>query len=280
MRGGGGVSFFAFQDIIMSVTGVILVIALLLALQIDKVQIPTTPAGVSTDEDSILTSTDSLQRLEAQMAELRNQLDQLRAAHSTTTGKNEIEAEISRLEKRVALRLRKKQNLSSSSGPSVDSEEVTKKIAEVARLKFEIDKAKKELMKIGPAAGKRNLRLQELELNVKELEGTLLAAMEKPRELSLIPEKASTTKEPIIVDVSGKRIVAKRFDTAKTEEIASVYRFASYCDRFKTTEHYFVFFFRPSGTNRFEGLRQAAWSAGFEVGYDAIEENTVLKLGK
>ena len=279
-RGGGGVSFFAFQDIIMSVTGVIIVIALLLALQIDKVVEPTDPAGVSTDEDSILASNHSLQRLEAQMAELRSQLDQLRSAQSTTAGKNEIEAEIRKLEKLVALRLRKRQNLSEIPDQVVDSEEFTKKIAEVARLKFEIDRVSDKLKEFGPEAIESNARLQDLERNVKDLESVLLAAMEKPRELSLIPEKASSTKEAIIVDVSQGKIVARRFDSGESQEINSIYQFSRYCSGLKTSEHYFVFFFRPSGTSRFEGLRQAARSAGFEVGYDAIEENTVLKLGK
>lgn len=264
----------------MSVTGVVIVIALLLALQIDKAPLPTMPTGVSTDTDSILASPDTLQKLESQMAELRVQLDQLRAGYAPTTGQNELEAEIKRLEKSVTLRIRRKQSLATSSVPAMDTQQLVSEIAEVARLKFEIEQLKRELATLTPVATERNLRLQELETLVKKAEASLLAAMAKPRELSLIPEKANTTKEPIIVDVSGKKIVARRFDSGKQETITSVFRFTKYCANFKPTEHYFVFFFRPSGTADFETLRQAARSAGFEVGYDAIEENTVLKLGK
>lgn len=280
IRRAGGVSFFAFQDVIMSVTGVVIVIALLLALQIDKVFVPTEPAGLSTDDDSTLVSAESLQDLEVQMAELRVELDRLRGTSASTAGKNEVEAEIAKLEQLVALRLRKSKDLKVGSISDDESDEMTKKIAEVARLKYEIKRTGEELRELAPEVGGRNEELQRLENQVKDLEGALLAAMAKPKELRLIPERAKSTKQPIIVVVSRDEITAQLFDSNAEHKCDTVYQFTNYCSRFKPSEYYFVFFFRPSGTGRFGPLRQSAINAGFEVGYDAIEENTLLRLGK
>lgn len=280
LRNRGGVSLFAFQDVIFSVTGVVIVIALLLALQIDKVKVHAEPKGISTDSDPVTASPEHLNALESELADARILLDQLQAARGASVAAGELEAEIATLEARISSRLKASQKLSANLGGLADTEELKSEAVEIARLSFEIQRCREKLHDLTPSNVEKSASVQELEKQVKEVEATVLGAKAKGRELRLIPGKSDTTKEPIVVDVSDRKIIVRRFGRAESAEIRSINRFVEYCSRFKPTEHFFVFFFRPSGTEQFEDLRQAARRDGFEVGYDAIEENTKLKLGR
>ena len=51
-------------------------------------------------------------------------------------------------------------------------------------------------------------------------------------------------------------------------------------EQFEPTKQYFVLFVRPSGAGRFKQIRQAIVNSKFEVGYDAVEEDTKILLDK
>jgi hypothetical protein len=286
LRGSNGVSFFAFQDVIMSVTGVVIVIALLLALQIDKIPDPGSadaagaPDGISTDAESELASPGDLVKLEGELAAAKRRLAELQAGRRARETVEEIAAEIAQLEKSIARRLAKKkrneENLNSEKVAPRDRVEAAK----IAALQFQLDEARKKLRTMTPENKKLGARLRELEAKVRKTESAVLQSRENARDLVLIPEMTNTTKEAVIVDVTGDSLTARRFDRAGEKRLASDAGFSDFCRRLKPTEHYFVFFVRPSGALRFGNLRKIARRAGFEVGYDAIDEGTKLRIGK
>jgi hypothetical protein len=71
-----------------------------------------------------------------------------------------------------------------------------------------------------------------------------------------------------------------RFDQGQLIEVATLDGFYSQIRKFRKQDQYIVLYFRPSGAARFEELRQAVKNSGFEVGYDAIDEDAELALGK
>ena len=261
LRGAGSVSFFAFQDVITSVTGVVIVIALLLALQIDKIPDPGkataagTPAGVSTDAETPLASSDELERVEAELAEAQRKLAALQAEARSGQTPEEVAAEISELEKRIARRLAKKSRSEEILKSAKLDPQDNAKAAKVAVLQHQIEEIRKKLESIAPENRKLAARLRELETSVKQAEAKLLEAQQKQRQLVLIPELSDTTKEAVIVDVGGDSLVVKRFDRAGEQRLAGGWALTRYCTKLKPSEHYFVFFVRPSGISRFEELR-------------------------
>jgi len=286
LRGAGGVSFFAFQDVITSVTGVVIVIALLLALQIDKIPDPGkgdaagVPGGISADAESRMASSEELEALDAELAEAKRSLAALQGQKRAVETPEEVAAEITELEKSIARRLAKKRRAEKKLNSNSDAPELRTKAAKVAVLRRQIEEIRKKLDEIQPGNQKLSAQLRELELKVKRAEANLLKARDKQRDLVLIPEMSDTTKEAIVVDVTDRALVVKRFDRGDEQRLASDLAFARYCGRMKSSEHYFVFFVRPSGASRFEDLRKIARKAGFEVGYDAIGEKVKLKIGK
>ena len=267
----------------MSVTGVVIVIALILALQIDKVRAlgsPEEPLGLSTDDSSALASPEELQELELELADIKGKVEQLLVLNRNEESKKEIEADITQLESRITrqinLRNSKKQN---GQKDAVASPEYQQEVAKVEALKIAIEDCIKQLKQLMPQNKELGKSLRNIEIKLKEAESAVIKAKAKERDLVLIPERNNTTKEPIIVDVSANGLVILRLDTGNSRKMVSADNFSKYCSRLKTTDHYFVFFFRPSGISRFEELRKIARREGFEVGYDAIEERTKLKLG-
>lgn len=267
----------------MSVTGVMIVIALLLALQIDKVRDPGSPAipeEVSTDKESVLASSETLEALESELTEVKNHLTQLQASSREGETVEEIRAEIANLENRIErnLQTRNKKRNKISATENTDPEH-RKEVAKIVALKAAIERCMKKIKDVVPKNQEISKRLRELEIKVKQIESAILKAREKEQDLVLIPEMNDTTKEPVIVDVSRSGFVVMRIDQRATRNLKTGQQFTAYCRELKKTDHYFVFFMRPSGISLFDDLRKRARQAGFEIGYDAIGEKVKLKMG-
>lgn len=288
LRNRGGVSFFAFQDVIFSVTGVVIIIALLLALQIDKIR-PPMPRADSTADYSGTISSDfelgdfsagRLRALEAKIVEDRERLEESRSSQRSHLGEAELAAETKVLESRVADLLRQRNRLMVARAPALSEGDISPEAVEVARLLFESERNTRRLRELALSNEKLGRNLRSREEMVRELETKALAAVDQSRVLRLIPERTDTTKEPIVVEIGEERVIARRFSAERSPALLSVEGFARYCTGFRPTEHYFVLFVRPSGAKYFEKLCDSVRTAGFELGYDALGEQTVLRLGK
>jgi hypothetical protein len=279
----GGVpksNFFSFQDIIMSVTGILIIIALMLALQIDRVTDIPDRSRISGDSDPADLSHDELDTREAQLMEMKEHLEVLQSASRKTESESAIKMEIARLEDQIA-------GLPSQpmTGEAVAFDPtpigiIKTKAVEIIKLREEIKECRDAILRTSKLADQEGRKLLQLEIKVREIEALVAAARLQNKKLSLIRELSDTTKEPVIVDVGEKRLRIMRFDKPRPVELLSLQDFYGQIKTYRKQDQYFILYFRPSGAFRFEELRQAIKNSGFEIGYDAIEEDAELGLGK
>ena len=55
-------------------------------------------------------------------------------------------------------------------------------------------------------------------------------------------------------------------------------RFENALKDYSKLDQYIVFYFKPSGVEHFQTLTDAAKSAGFEIGYDAVGEEVAINF--
>ena len=268
----------SFQDIIMSVTGILIVISLLLALEIDQQPYELSRSGVSGDTDSPVASQAELSEVLDKLVRAETRLEQLRAAEQTIESEAELKAAISRLEEEVARLAAKSSNQSLATGDT-DGNLLAKGV-EIVRITSEIEELRKRLDDATAVVDEESPRLRELEDKVKQAEAAVAAARLKGLKVKLVPEQSDTSKEPIIVDLSRTRAHVMRFDHPNPVSATNLPEFYRIIERFEPTKQYFVLFVRPSGADRFEQIRQAIVNSKFEVGYDAVEEDTEILLDK
>jgi DNA repair exonuclease SbcCD ATPase subunit len=273
-------SFFSFQDIIMAVTGILIIIALMLALQIDRVTERIDPDHVSNDSDPLDGDHAGLASLELNLANLKEKLETLQAAARKTESLSEIQMEIERLEERIVANTPRQVSEKITGNHPIKSDEMRAKAAEIIRLREEIRECEKAIAESSDSAGDVSRRMKELEEKVKAMEAEVAAARIKNKSIRLIRELSDTTKEPVIVDVGRKSMRILRFDKPQVISAASLNEFYTQIRKFRKEDQYFVLYFRPSGASWFEELTQAVKNSGFEVGYDAIDEDAELALGK
>lgn len=264
----------------MAVTGILIVVALILALQIDKVVETSNPNDLSNDAESILTDNEQLKQLEDEMALLLEKLEQLRSAKRNTASKAELSNYIRKLEQRI---YQFKASQSTATLDEVSPEELEKlrkKSAEILRIKNLIEKAQQDINTARSSGATSQKDMLALEAKVKALEAQVLEARAKNRSIRLIREFSDTSKEPVIVDVSADLLKLMRFDDPKVIQIRSLAAFYQHLSEYNKQDQYFVLYFRPDGAQRFAKVRQAVRNSGFEVGYDAITQDAVLSMGK
>ena len=261
-------------------------IALMLALQIDKVtestsdHRETTKNLVSSDKDPSSSSPEELIRLEKEILAKKNLLEKIRSASKSNESDIQIEQEILKIEEQITRLSKPDRTVESTIPSSLTWEEIQQRFAEINRLRQEIKTQEEMLAALTPKVENGKRKQIEMEADVKEAEAAVIQLRLENNKLQLIRELSDTTKEPVIVDVSQNKIVVMRFDKPEPLEMPSEESFKRYLKTCKTEDQYFVLYFRPSGASRFESLREIVKAAGFELGYDATEENTNLSLGK
>ena len=264
----------------MAVTGILIIIALMLALQIDRVKERPDRSQISSDSDPIGSNPEELKELEITLLEMKEHLEVIQSASRKTESESEIKAEIARLEDKIsgvsARPLPANQTVLDLT--SIDS--IKSQAVEIIRLREEIKECKEVIAHSADSAVQARQTMLELERKVREVESLVAVARLQRKKLNLIRKLSDTTKEPIIVDVAENRLRIMRFDNPQPVDLSSLQDFYGQIKTFKKQDQYFVLYFRPSGASRFEELRQAVKNSGFELGYDAIEEDAELSLGK
>lgn len=264
----------------MSVTGILIVIALMLALQVDRVTQTSSSNGISSDSDQLAARSEDLETLEQTLASLKEQLENLQSSARKTDSEAELNSQIARLEERVLSLSVKSSSVKSNNVNTAEFSEVKTKATEILRLREEIKKHEEAIAQLSEQAINSGDIMRKLEQKVKEMEAAVINARLKSRNMRLIRELSDTTKEPIIVDVTKTKIRLMRFDQAQVTEVDTNDQFREAITKFRKQDQYFVFYFRPDGTSRFSSLRDIVKNAGFEIGYDAIAEGADLSLGK
>ena len=107
-----------------------------------------------------------------------------------------------------------------------------------------------------------------LEQWVSRLESQLLKLRDRDGQVWLIPDKSTTTKEPILVTVSGAGMTIEHFDHPdqyqQADAISADGTLKNYlCGTAKPVDEYVVFLIRPSGIGLFKDLVETARASGF-----------------
>ena len=279
-------SFFAFQDVITAVLGILILIALQLSFSINVVH------GEEGKEEapveSPFVSENEFQELVARRKALENELSALR-------------------KKNKELRQRRRENEGTGLSRNALLSAIKVLQAEVDLLQTQLNEWRttlvsrekrlaKEAAKLGLESSQRKIEemlesLEQMEKENERIEASLEEAQAKAGETNsrlddekqqrnsiwLIPEPDLDGKKPLLITVDLKHL---RFEEFNAPESLKVLSTRSLTDSLKAgtkdcspRTHKIVFLFKPSGTKYFQKVIELAKNAGFQVGYDPVEES-------
>jgi len=267
------ISFFAFQDIITSVSGILILVTLILATELDR---PTNRATYDADLELEHKLSEVLRQQSE--ADAQNQkLQGLLAAAEAAPAVEKLEADITRLRAQLAQEKKKHARVAEQLAASQSTIEARDRTLGLTDLKNRIEHIIQEVESLARQENEVRTEMARLEQKVASAQSKLLKLREREGKIWLIPDKSSTTKEPILATVSSSGVKVERFDHPDEAKEFSKSNarsgFGSYLSEAKSVDQYVVFLVRPSGIELFERLVNLARDRGFEVGFDALEEN-------
>ena len=239
------VSFFAFQDIITAVTGILVLVTLILTLFVNS------PAsmwdGEGSTEDPLMTQ---LREIQAQLKEVNaeNRARQLLMSEMTTAPSPErLDAEMDTLR------------------------------ADINAIRKELEVAKQKLIEQELDA---NILAREMGLGRKTEETVKVEEVVQKNSLWLVRDFARDSKQNMLVVLDADSILVRRFGSPEGEEVFSGAnapgQFFTALKAWDPEKTNLVFYIRPSGIRLFHFCVDRARNAGFTVGFDAITEDQPL----
>jgi hypothetical protein len=271
------VTFFAFADVITSVSGMLIFITLLLATDLER---PTESSSSGADTESERRLREALRQQTELDAENRR-LQQLLAMAETAPASGKLESDIIGLRAQLD-EANRKQNASAAQLTASQAAILARdRSLGLTELKTSIERTVQETASVAERDGKARIEMSNLEQQVSRLQTQLLKARQREGQLWIIPGKG-TDKEPIFVTVAGSGVTVDRFDHPEQrrqfDSNGAETSFESYLSQSKPNDQYVVFEIRPSGIGLFEKLVRIARDSRFEVGFDALEENRQIHL--
>jgi hypothetical protein len=265
------ITFFAFADIITAVSGMLIFITLLLATDLGQ---PTRDrAAAAIVESQIEETLARQQKADEQNARLESLLSNAQAAPDA----GKLQTDIDRI--RVELEDARKQQLAlaerlAGSHAATQARDARLGLSDLAA---SVQRTLGEALAIGRRDGDARVAMAPLKAQVERLENTLVRLRQRDGQVWLIPDHNGTTKEPVLVTVGKAGATVERFNHPEQRKqwdgAAADSQFRAYLGKNDAAKQYVVFLIRPSGISLFQELLQAARGAGFEVGYDALEED-------
>lgn len=270
--GQAGVSFFAFQDIITAVTGILLIITVFLSLNIKEGTASLDAAGdPATPELKV-----HLEQLLQTITERRRAAESQSTAGETAP--RALEIEIALLEKEAAelLSFLEKPLPDPAGKPMSALVEATARDIAAARLDAAL--LGRKIAQLKREESTLSAERIAAEAEVKAAEAALLSQQEQKNRLVLVHEASRTSKEPVIVVVGAAVAKVLRFDSAASSEFSGNAGLREALAKISPLEQYLVFYNKPSGAAAIDEYLKTARGEGFEVGYDAVPENFELHL--
>jgi len=256
-RGGSTAAFslFSFQDIITSVTGIMILVTLILALEL--IQRKESSPPVHTEEIA--------QNLQSTVTEMQNRIEELKRKSAES---NKRIDELAPLDKRAIQR------------DLADSEEANQRldgqVEELERRKREAEQRMQEAERLLESQSVDPDALEKLQAEVRKKEEDLEELKSSDR---IIYNRApGDSKTPWLVEVSGDGFsVAEVGKSAPPKIFRTVGALGDWLAQRNSGSEYFVLFAKPDGIANFHAGQQMLQQKGFDVGYDLLgEEQKVI----
>lgn len=244
-RGMARISFFSFQDIITSVTGILILVTLMLSFSVQTAE----PSEDQQRETRLQTERERLAQIERENEAIQRRRLEAETLPDPTQARATLEA------------MRKE-------GRQV-SDQLQRSEAALRELQAQAERQK-------PVAELRN-ELAQVDENLHALQEKLAREKTNSNVVFIIPdaETRRSSKQPVAIVVNETKAAAQRLNGAEAREttLESVESASALLARYNAERDFLVFYFRPSGVKWFDAFRAAARRIGFEMGYDALEEN-------
>jgi len=147
----------------------------------------------------------------------------------------------------------------------------------LSELRGQLEEIQPQLMAQKRTNDARFLELRSCQTNLVRITNQLELIQQNAHQMWLIPESAPGGKQPLLVTVSGRGLTCERFNQpgAKLEwtQAQAEASFSASLARWNRDQDYLVFYVRPSGIEMFRRCAELARNQGFQIGFDALEEN-------
>jgi hypothetical protein len=241
-------SLFSFQDIITSVTGVMVLLTLLMALElIDRVVASPTQQTIVLTESS----GQSLAEMQAEMDHLRQQLESsnLIAADLPSFDTTKLQQEREQFE--------------------IDSKRMQRDLIELS------ENVMRKLQQLAEVENKSSAALDSETKELERLEKRNAAMREALKSISssnrIFFNKDKDGKATWIVELTGSQVAAAEIGvSAKPKQFDSEQDFENWLDSLSPPSTAFYLIIKPDGAARFEFYKESIRSRGFDVGFHVV----------
>ena len=271
-------NLFSFQDIIMSVMGILLLITLLLALFLvtpSKANLANQDA-ISELETALASGIRDADTQHATSVSLRVALAKMRDRPDT----NQLASELAQAKEAVSEESKKLDEVNREISELEESRK--EKIAKLGLndLEDEIEEAREQAARGRLANAKDEAVVLEQEQRVSEARDNLATLKKDANKLWLIPSKKGNSKEPLLVTVSRAGIELNRFNRPEDRQAfpsgSAVSGLRREMAGMNPAKDYVLFYIRPSGVKLYKACKEVTDSSRFQIGFDAVEENVEL----
>jgi hypothetical protein len=267
---GTRISFFSFQDIITSVTGILILVTLILTLYLEQ-SVP-----VSAEQEQLKqklgTLLNELTRVSAQNQQRQTSLQALASAPDP----ERLHAEIKQWQNQLSLQSNRLASMTQTL--TKRQSEALKKADQLglSDLRERAGTIQKEIEARQLTNAVLTTEAKEIEKEEKELKARVEQAASQHR-LWLLPDTTTAGKKPVLVTVSHTNLICEQFNLPASRKEFAADRaeagLAQSLGQWNRERDYLVFYVRPSGIELFARCLEIAKRAGFQVGYDAVEED-------
>lgn len=278
-------SFFAFQDVITAVLGILILIALQLSfsLNVTKEEKGNQDGDIDIQvisEKEFLDKQKERELLEKKLRQLvfRNREILAKKEALESAGETfllvaeDIRTLLAELEQLKVDRESLEQLLKEKQ--QTLSKEVEK--LGLSSIQSEITKLSEQLRGETKILSSLKSREDELRSNLSSSSKELTSEKDKINYLWLIPEKDDDGKDALLITVDAERLQFEEFNKPESLRVLNTNTlkssFQSVAKNYDKEKFKIVFLFKPSGAKFFQDLLQIAKDDGFDVGYDPIEE--------
>jgi hypothetical protein len=266
--GGAAVGFFAFQDIITAVIGIVIFIALLLSFFIGtesdiirKKRI----AELATPEQLA-----ELEKLRAIIATLQKEY-----AEATSLTQVDPDTRIANLLREIEMIEAQTANIEQTTpSPSATELEVQENLKAIRIAVQNLETKRDEL---ASTSSKMLAKVENLEQEIRETERLILEEQKNNNDILVVHDDAITTKRPVLITISDTEMSVQTLDSAGKPPITGK-DIRSLLKPFDPLEHYTVFYIKPSAFPIWAEIMETVDELSFDLGYEPIRENQTINL--